>query len=102
MRTLAPPGEKTLYRFASPEDLAAWTVFSDQQFGGTSTASLSLAGSSGDAEASSSDQPNVQHDHAAIPRHAVLAGHYSTKLAEGAVSAIQRSGFCGMHTKVIK
>ena len=38
-------GEKLLYSFASQEDLKLWTVFSDQEYGGKSTAELALSGS---------------------------------------------------------
>ena len=38
-------GEKLLYSFASQEDLQRWTVFSDQEYGGKSTADLALSAS---------------------------------------------------------
>ena len=38
-------GEKLLYSFVSQEDLTAWTVFSDQEYGGKSTAELSMSDS---------------------------------------------------------
>ena len=38
-------GEKLLYSFASQEDLKRWTVFSDQEYGGKSTAELALSDS---------------------------------------------------------
>ena len=39
-----PQGERLLYSFASQEDLKLWTVFSDKQYGGKSTAELTLSG----------------------------------------------------------
>ncbi len=38
-------GEKLLYSFASQEDLKRWTVFSDHEYGGKSTAELALSDS---------------------------------------------------------
>lgn len=35
--------DKLLYKFHSQEDLARWKVFTDQSFGGSSTAALTLA-----------------------------------------------------------
>ena len=42
-----PPAERLLYSFGSSDDLARWKVFTDQQYGGRSTAEL----------ASSPDEP---------------------------------------------
>ena len=35
-----PPPERLLYAFATPADLARWAVYSDAEFGGSTTASL--------------------------------------------------------------
>jgi hypothetical protein len=40
-----PQAERLLYSFASQEDLKLWTVFSDTEYGGKSTAQLELSGS---------------------------------------------------------
>ena len=38
-----PPSEKLLFTFKTEKDLARWSTFSDQEFGGQSEASLTLS-----------------------------------------------------------
>lgn len=38
-----PPSEKLLFTFKTDKDLARWSTFSDQEFGGQSEASLALS-----------------------------------------------------------
>lgn len=80
VRSTFPDSHQSLFRFETPEDLAVWKVFSDAEFGGTSTAAL---------------QPG------AVPGTAELAGHFSTVVQEGGGhQQLRRSGFCGMNSKV--
>ncbi|KAK9803259.1 hypothetical protein WJX72_001399 [[Myrmecia] bisecta] len=74
-----PPSSRQLFRFKSPEDLAAWNIFTDQEFGGLSTASLSSS--------------------AAYPGTANFAGEYSTELGVDAGDRIRRSGFAGIRSQ---
>jgi len=38
-----PPSERLLYAFSAPADLARWSVYSDAEFGGATTASLAAS-----------------------------------------------------------
>ena len=38
-----PPSERLLYSFGSAQELARWKVFTDQEYGGRSTAELALS-----------------------------------------------------------
>lgn len=38
-----PPSEKVLFSFNTEKDLARWSTFTDQEFGGQSEASLALS-----------------------------------------------------------
>jgi hypothetical protein len=38
-----PPSERLLYSFGSAQELARWKVFTDQEYGGRSTAELTLS-----------------------------------------------------------
>lgn len=38
-----PQSSRLLYKFSTEADLAAWSVFTDQRFGGKSTAGLALS-----------------------------------------------------------
>jgi hypothetical protein len=38
-----PPLERLLYSFSTPEDLARWTLYSDAEYGGATTAALAAS-----------------------------------------------------------
>lgn len=40
-----PPSEKLLFRFKTPQDLATWNVFTDQEYGGQSEAAITMSDS---------------------------------------------------------
>eukprot|EP00803_Ostreobium_quekettii_P011354 evm.model.scf_945.6 EVM.evm.TU.scf_945.6 scf_945:53517-56178(-) len=78
VKDFRPPSQRTLFRLSRKEDLQHWEVFTDQQYGGHSLATLQL----------SDDQA-----------HAVFQGECSAQIQAGEYR-LKRSGFCGMRTKI--
>ncbi|KAK9832142.1 hypothetical protein WJX74_000518 [Apatococcus lobatus] len=78
VRHLQPPSEQLLYRFASAPDLDRWRVFTDSEWGGSSTATLAHA----------------------TADTAVLSGQISRELQDPeAKGRLIRSGLCGLVCK---
>ncbi|EIE21937.1 NADH:ubiquinone oxidoreductase complex I intermediate-associated protein 30 [Coccomyxa subellipsoidea C-169] len=75
--------ERLLYQFASAEDLTQWKVFTDREYGGQSTAELSLFSESRDGTATAS-----------------FHGNMSVEIDEETEGKrMQRSGFAGLRTE---
>ncbi|MCO5557987.1 hypothetical protein L7F22_011561 [Adiantum nelumboides] len=75
---LQAPKELSMFRFSSQDDLRKWTVHSDSDHGGLSSADLRLGGDSN--------------------KTAIFSGSLSEELREPGSGSIARSGFSGMRT----
>lgn len=75
MNDIAPPAEQLLYRFASATDLQPWEVYSDQEHGGLSKASLEQNGAT-----------------------SIFTGTLSVDIHDDTNIRMKRSGFTGMRT----
>lgn len=73
-----PPAKKLLFAFNTDQDLAVWNVFTDQQYGGQSEASLTASQTS--------------------PGTACFSGRYSTEIKDPSASRMKRSGFVGINS----
>ncbi|DBA75841.1 hypothetical protein WJX77_010736 [Trebouxia sp. C0004] len=73
-----PPSEKLLFTFKTEKDLARWSTFSDQEFGGQSEASLALSQTPAET--------------------ACFSGRYSTEVANPSGTRMKRSGFVGINS----
>lgn len=77
---LMPPTERLIFNFNSREELKKWHLYSDSEYGGSSSASLEFM-----------DEGNGLKG--------VFSGNLSLDVAEGSKWNISRSGFCGMRSK---
>ncbi|KAF9673525.1 hypothetical protein SADUNF_Sadunf10G0033300 [Salix dunnii] len=77
---LMPPTERLIFNFNSREELKKWHLYSDSEYGGSSSASLEIM-----------DEGNGLKG--------VFSGNLSLDVAEGSRWNISRSGFCGMRSK---
>ena len=115
-----PPVDRLLYSFSSAEDLAHWNVFTDQQYGGQSTAKLVLSGDELVRPLSTTSAcglllpcgrpSSLMHAPESTPEACLYAvqgtaefrGNISTDMHAdtGEGKRMQRSGFAGINTEV--
>ncbi|XP_068660911.1 probable complex I intermediate-associated protein 30 [Aristolochia californica] len=79
---LMPPSERFVFNFNSKEELKRWHLYSDSEYGDMCLSSASL---------------KVQEAGSGL--NGIFSGSLSPDVIEGSRWRMNRSGFCGMHSK---